>query len=81
MYWVKRHSGAKPAQGGITLLYKQYRYVLSKGYGLLSLFGLKTGIDFDNYGLKSGLVFKKKKTTRVSQYGDRIRLKRQKLFA
>ena len=24
----------------------------------LSCFGLKTGIDFDHYGLKSGMVFK-----------------------
>ena len=31
-----------------------------KGYGLwfLSRFGLKTGIDFDHYGLKSGMVYK-----------------------
>ena len=28
-----------------------------KGYGFLSRFGLKTGIDFDNYGLKSGRGF------------------------
>ena len=27
-----------------------------KEYGFLSRFGLKTGIDFDHYGLKSGMV-------------------------
>ena len=36
-------------------------------------FGLKTGMNFDNYGLKSGLVFKE--TTRAAQYSDKIRLK------
>ena len=46
---------------------------------VLSRFSLKTGIDFDNYGLKSGLVFKE--TTRAAQHGDSIRLKSQKLFA
>ena len=29
-----------------------------KGYGFWSRFGLKTGIDFDHYGLNSGMVFK-----------------------
>lgn len=36
-------------------------------------FGLKPGMDFYNYGLKSGLVFKE--TMRVAQNGGRIRLK------
>ena len=36
-------------------------------------FGLKTGTDFDNYGLKSGLVIKE--TMRAAQYEERITLK------
>ena len=42
---------------GGTPLYKVYRYVLPQRVWCLSRFGLKTGIDFDNYGLKSGRVF------------------------
>ena len=44
------------ARGG-TPLYKVYRYVPPQRVWFLSRFGLKTGIDFDNYGLKSGRVF------------------------
>ena len=43
--------------GGGTPLYKVYRYVPPQRVCFLSRFGLKTGIDFDNYGLKSGRVF------------------------
>ena len=43
--------------GGGTPLYKVYRYVPPQRLWFLSRFGLKTGIDFDNYGLKSGRVF------------------------
>ena len=43
--------------GGGTSLYKVYRYVPPQRVWFLSRFGLKTGIDFDNYGLKSGRVF------------------------
>ena len=42
--------------GGGTPLYKVYRYVPPQREWFLSRFGLKTGIDFDNYGLKSGRV-------------------------
>ena len=42
---------------GGTPLYKVYRYVPPQRVWFLSRFGLKTGIDFDNYGLKSGRVF------------------------
>ena len=42
---------------GGTPLYKVYRYVPPQREWFLSRFGLKTGIDFDNYGLKSGRVF------------------------
>ena len=44
------------ARGG-TPLYNVYRYVPPQRVWFLSRFGLKTGIDFDNYGLKSGRVF------------------------
>ena len=43
--------------GGGTPLYNVYRYVPPQRVWFLSRFGLKTGIDFDNYGLKSGRVF------------------------
>ena len=47
-----------PGRGeGGTPLYKVYRYVPPQRVWFLSRFGLKTGIDFDNYGLKSGRVF------------------------
>ena len=42
---------------GGTPLYNVYRYVPPQKVWFLSRFGLKTGIDFDNYGLKSGRVF------------------------
>ena len=52
-------STALPAGGGgSTPLYKLYRYVTPQSVWFLSRFGLKTGIDFDHYGLKSGMVFK-----------------------
>ena len=38
--------------------YKPYRYVPPQRVWFLSCLGLKTGIDFDHYGLKSGMVFK-----------------------
>ena len=46
--------------GGLrcTPLYKLYRYVPPQRVCFLGRFGLKTGIDFDHYGLKSGMVFK-----------------------
>ena len=47
-----------PGRGG-TPLYKLYRYVPPQRVWCFSRFGLKTGIDFDHYGLKSGTVFKK----------------------
>ena len=46
-----------PGGGGDTPLYKVYRYVPPQRVWFLSRFGLKTGIDLDNYGLKSGRVF------------------------
>ena len=44
-------------RGGGTPLYKVYRYVPPQRVWFLSRLGLKTGIDFDNYGLNSGRVF------------------------
>ena len=44
-------------EGGGTPLSELYRYVLPQRVWFLSRFGLKTGIDFDHYGLKSGMVF------------------------
>ena len=52
---VRRKS--KPRVGG-TPLYKLYRYVPPQRAWFSSRFGLKTGIDFDHYGLKSGMVYK-----------------------
>ena len=46
-----------------TPLYNLYRYVPPQRVSFLSRFGLKTVIDFDHYGLKSGMVFKE--TTRA----------------
>ena len=39
---------------GDTPLYQLYRYVPPQRVWFLSRFGLKMGIDFDHYGLKSG---------------------------
>ena len=49
--------------GECTHLYQQFRYVPPQRVWFLSRFGLKTGIDFDHYDLKSGMVFKR--TTRA----------------
>ena len=43
---------------GGTPLYQLYRYVPPQRLWFLSRFGVKTGIDCDHYGLKSGMVFK-----------------------
>ena len=45
-----------PGVGG-TPQYKLYTYVPPQRVWFLSRFGLKTGIDFHLYGLKSGMVF------------------------
>ena len=58
-YAVKIRSLTIPGGGGArTPLYKLYRYVPPQRVWFLSRFGLKTGIDFDHYGLKSGMVYK-----------------------
>ena len=43
--------------GGGTPLYKLYRCVSPHRVGFLRRFGLKTGIHFAHFGLKSGMVF------------------------
>ena len=42
-------------KGGGGPLYKLYRYVPPQRVGFLRLFGLKTCIEFDHYGLKLGI--------------------------
>ena len=46
-----------PAPGGVTPLYKLYKYVPLHRVGFLSRFGLKTSIHFAHFGLESGVVF------------------------
>ena len=53
-FWADR----KLWRGRATPLYNLYTYVPPQRVWFLSRFGLKTGIDFDHYGLKSGMVFK-----------------------
>ena len=45
-----------PGGGGGTPLYQVDRYVPPQRVWFLSRFGLKTGIDFEHFGLKLGLV-------------------------
>jgi len=42
--------------GGVTPLYQVYRYVPPQRVWFLSCFGLKTGIDFEHFGLRLGMV-------------------------
>ena len=58
LYCSNFYSPSSVSARGGTPLYKLYRYVLPQRVWFLSCFGLKTGIDFDHYGLKSGVVFK-----------------------
>ena len=43
--------------GGVTPFYKPCGYVRPQWVGFLRLSGLKTGIDFAQFGLESGMVF------------------------
>ena len=45
----------KMARGG-TPLYQVYRYVPPQRVWFLSRFGLKSGIDFEHFGLKLGMI-------------------------
>ena len=38
-------------------LYKPYRYVRPQRVGFFGLFGVKTGIHFNDFRLESGVVF------------------------
>ena len=51
------------ARGEGTPLYKLYRHVPPHLVGFFGPFGLKTGLDFAHFGLKSDMVFGE--TTRV----------------
>jgi len=42
--------------GGDTPVHQVYRYVPPQRVWFLSCFGLKTGIDFEHFGLKLGMV-------------------------
>jgi len=44
--------------GGGTPQYQVYRYVPPQRVWFLSRFGLKTGIDFEHFGLKLGMVIR-----------------------
>ena len=43
--------------GGGIPLYNSYGYVPPQRVWILGLFGLKTGTDFDHFGLELGMVF------------------------
>ena len=58
LQYVAEGSNSKKRARGGTPLYKLYRYVQPQRVWFLCHFGLKTGIDFDHYGIKSGMVFK-----------------------
>ena len=47
-----------PGGGGGTPPYQVYRYVPPQRVWFLSRFGLKTGIDFEHFGLKLGMVIR-----------------------
>ena len=55
---------------------KLYRYVSPQRVWFLSHFGLKTGIDFDYYGLKSSMVFKE--TTGICLFNSKWIVEREK---
>ena len=50
-----RRESFKNSPGG-TALYKPYRYVPLQRIGVLRRFGLKTGLDFAQFGLEPGVV-------------------------
>ena len=54
---IKKLTDAPRGEGGGTPLYKLYRYVPPQRAWFLSHFGLKTGIDCDHHGLKSGAFY------------------------
>ena len=62
-----------PRGGGGTPLYKLYKKVPPHRVGFLCRFGLKTGIHFAHFGLKSGMVFER--TTGVYERISRFNCK------
>ena len=65
----------KNSPGG-TPLYRPYRYVPPQGVGFFRRFGLKTGLDFAQFGLESGMVFEE--TTGVYERIYRFNYKRMR---
>ena len=59
--------------GGVTPLYKPYRYTPPHQVGFLRCFGLKMGIHFAHFGLESGWVFEG--TTGVYEHFHRFNSK------
>ena len=61
MTHVSENGSLRPGRGGgggvTPLYYKPFRYVPPRRVWFLGLFGLKTGIHFAYFGLKSGMVF------------------------
>ena len=56
-YHVLVEAGLQPG-GGLSFIYKPYRYVPPHRVGFLRRFGLKMGIHFAHFGLESGVVLK-----------------------
>ena len=54
---VPNHPHSPVGWGG-TSLYKVFRYVLPQRVWFLSRFGMKTGMDFEHFGLKLGMVIR-----------------------
>ena len=55
-----RRESFKNSPGG-TPLYKKYKHVPLQRVGVLRRFGLKTGLDFAQFGLESGVVLEETK--------------------
>ena len=55
-YSIEVDAYSRLGGGGDTPLYKPYRYVPPHRVGVLRRFGLKTGIDFADFVLESGMV-------------------------
>ena len=75
---VRRESFKNSPEG--TPLYKPYRYVPLQRVGVLHRFGLKTGLDFAQFGLESGVVLEETTGVYESIYcfnSKRIRKKKK----
>ena len=54
-----KHIYLPPGGGGVTALYKPYRYVPPQMVGFSFHSSLKTGTDFAHFDLELGMVFEK----------------------